>query len=161
MKNKITYRKISIGLFGQFILLIAFLFCVNTISKTSMMMIPILFLPLSLMTMMDTSEFKTDENKYRNGIMFFGFITFNKWLPITEKCYLNIKPKAKITSFSSGRIDHGSMTSFVTGLYFIDRIKKRTILLEKGKYSNVKKASIDIAKVLQLNVKDYKTEKST
>lgn len=157
MSKTLNFSKSSINVIGMFIIVVLVLMPIASLIKTfGIMVSPALIIPFSIFTLTDEIIINTSSMKYRFGITMLGKLTFSKWNPLNERCYLKIEPISKVISFDSGRINHGSMTQLETALYLIDPILKNKVLLEQGKYKSIEKRSTKIADDLELRLKNYR-----
>lgn len=156
MKGKILYKEMSIGYLGKFILLIFCFFIFSLSAYLFWIPLPLLLIPLALIFAMDEVHIDFDNNRYQSGTSYFGFVSFSKWTELNPNCVLKINPKSKVTSFDTGRVNHGSISRLEAGLLFIDPILKNTLYLGQGSYSSIEHRANNYARRCGIRVVDFK-----
>ena len=152
---KIHYWEISIGWFGQFMLLLLFIPIVGCINEFGFYASPLLIIPIALMSMIDEVTIDRQRKVYRKGIALFGFISFSKWKSFENGCYLKIEPISEVVSLNSGHIDHGSRSKIYIALFIVDPSDKTKAFITQGKYKFISEQGVKLAEDLNLKIKDF------
>ncbi len=104
MKQKVRYRDMAMGFGGFVVALLLAIIILGIVNSFGPLMLPLFVFPLALMTAADDRVVDIEKGVYRQSTVFLGFISFQKWEEINERCFLKIEPLSRTTSMGIGAV---------------------------------------------------------